>query len=77
MNFTLEKLTSRGVRVGKLTAKDGITMATPLCLPHTRGGFTPFLTPDIVSDIPYRPPAAMLTTSTLYVIRLVIIIQLF
>lgn len=64
INFTLEKVTSSGVRVG-LLSKDGVSMATPLCLPHTRRGVTPFLTPDIVNDIQFRPQAAMLTLSTL------------
>ena len=70
MKFVLENVISRGVRIGKLIVeREGseIVMDTPLCFNHTRMGFIPNLTPDLIDKLLHKPQAAMLTTSSMYV----------
>lgn len=73
MKFVLEKVTSKGVRLGRLVVEKkeavapvaSLELETPVCLLHTRSGFLPCLTPDIVQDIPYLPPASLLSVATM------------
>ena len=72
MKFVLNKVTSNGARLGRLVLerKEGAAatifeLETPLCLIHTRSGFVPSLTPDIVQEIPHRPRASLLSVATM------------
>ena len=70
MNFVLERVNASGVRVGQIFRKrEGVSIVldTPLCLSHTRTGFVPYLTSDIVEKLPNRPAAALLSANTMYV----------
>ena len=72
MKFTIHQVTPQGVRIGRLSispsAEDSTVSNcsdTPLCIPHTRAGLIPYLTPDIVSNLQHKPQAAMLTMATM------------
>ena len=67
MKFILEQVTTQGIRLGRMVVHgtEEIILETPFCLSHTRSGFIPLLTPDIVEQLPHRPPAAMLTMATM------------
>ena len=68
MKFILDKVTSNGVRLGRITIEtkesNTLELVTPLCLVHTRSGSVPCLTPDIVDQLSL-PPALQLSLGTL------------
>lgn len=73
MKYILESIHPNGIRLGKVIitrdSKD-IALTTPTCLSYTRMGLFPYLTPDMMDKIPFKPTGATLSASTLYVYSL-------
>lgn len=68
MQYVLEDVTSRGMRLGRVLFGAGgaqRSVETPLCLLYTRVGVVPHLTNDVLGGVANRPHAALLPLPTL------------